>query len=137
MPGKQKIDFGQLEAGYKFPTASYQLDTRMVSAYIRAVEETGTLYKDSTLVPPMAIAALAMSSLSKSIALPGGTIHVSQELEFIDPVNINDTITCHASVIRKQQRGKLNLMSVKLNVFNQTQEAVLSGKTSFILPQED
>ena len=137
MSERQKIEYEHLETGYEFHPASYRLDAEMVAAYLRAVGDTSPLYHDSEIVPPMAVAALAMAALLESISLPGGTIHVSQEIEFIDPVSVEDTITCHARVSRKHQRGKLHLMTIDLEVFNQEQEAVLSGKTSFLLPQKD
>ena len=137
MPERQKIEYEHIETGYEFHPVSYQLDAGMIAAYLQAVGDTSPLYQDSELVPPMAVAALAMAALLESISLPGGTIHVSQEIEFIDPVSVKDTITCRARVSRKHERGKLHLMTIELNVFNQTQEAVLSGKTSFVLPQND
>jgi len=134
MPKEQKVEYKQLEAGYEFPPSSYKLDSSMVAMYLKAVEDTSSLYQDTELVPPMAVAAYAMAALSESISLPSGTIHVSQELEFIDTVSIKDTITSYAKVSRKQSRGKFYLLTVDLNVFNQRQKAVLAGKTSFILP---
>jgi len=134
MPKEQKVEYSQLEAGYEFPPSSYKLDSSMVAMYLKAVEDTSSLYQDTELVPPMAVAAYAMAALSESISLPSGTIHVSQELEFIDTVSIKDTITSYAKVSRKQSRGKFHLLIVELNVFNQRQKAVLAGKTSFILP---
>ena len=134
MPKEQKVEYSQLEAGYEFPPSSYKLDSSMVAMYLKAVEDTSSLYQDTELVPPMAVAAYAMAALSESISLPSGTIHVSQELEFIDTVSIKDTITSYAKVSRKQSRSKFHLLIVELNVFNQRQKAVLAGKTSFILP---
>jgi len=134
MPKEQKVEYKQLEAGYEFPPSSYKLDSSMVAMYLKAVEDTSSLYQDTELVPPMAVAAYAMAALSESISLPPGTIHVSQELEFIDTVSIKDTITSYAKVSRKQSRGKFHLLIVELNVFTQRQKAVLAGKTSFILP---
>ena len=134
MPKEQKVKYKQLEAGYEFPPSSYKLDSSMVAMYLKAVEDTSSLYQDTELVPPMAVAAYAMAALSESISLPSGTIHVSQELEFIDTVSIKDTITSYAKVSRKQSRSKFHLLIVELNVFNQRQKAVLAGKTSFILP---
>ena len=134
MPKEQKVEYKQLEAGYEFPPCSYKLDSSMVAMYLKAVEDTSSLYQDTELVPPMAVAAYAMAALSESISLPSGTIHVSQELEFIDTVSIKDTITSYAKVSRKQSRGKFHLLTIELNVFNQRQKAVLAGKTSFILP---
>jgi len=102
-----------------------------------AVEDTSCLYQDTKLVPPMAIAAYAMAALSQDISLPPGVIHVSQELEFISTVSVNDSLTSYAKVGRKQSRGKLHLLAISLDVLNQNQEAVLTGKTTFILPEQD
>lgn len=137
MPEKQKIEYSQLEAGYEFPPSSYQLDTSIVSLYLKAIEDTSYLYADTELVPPMAIAAYAMAVISQSIHLPPGAIHVSQELEFIDTVSINDSLISYARVSQKQSRGRFHLIAVDLNVFNQNQKAVLAGKTTFILPELD
>jgi acyl dehydratase len=85
----------------------------------------------------MAIAARALATLSEHISLPPGTIHVSQELEFIDTVSVDDTIICQAKVGRKQERGRLHLLTIDLNVLNQNQKMVMVGKTTFILPKQD
>lgn len=137
MPKQQKIEYRQIEAGYEFPPASCKLDSSMVATYLKATEETSRLYQDTGLVPPMAIAAYAMAALSASISIPPGTIHVSQEVEFIDTVSVGDTIICHAKVSRKQNRGRLHLLTIDLNVSNQNQKVVLAGKTSFALPTPD
>ena len=137
MPKEQKVGYSQLEAGYEFPPSSYKLDSSIVATYLKAVEETSSLYQDSELVPPMAVAAYAMAALSESISLPPGTIHVSQEFEFMDAVSTKDTVTSYAKVSRRQDRGKFHLLTVYLNVFNQDQQKVLAGKTSFVLPKQD
>lgn len=136
MSEEQKVEYSQLEADYEFPPSRYKLDYSSVAAYLKAVEDTSSLYQDTELVPPMAIAAYAIAALSENISLPSGTIHVSQELEFIDTVGINDTLTSYARVSRQQSRGKFHLLSINFNVFNQRQKAVLAGKTSFILPEQ-
>jgi len=135
MPNKQKVEYHQLEVGYEFSLASYQLDSAMISAYCKAVGETSSLYHDTGLVPPMAVAAFAMAALSENISLPPGAIHVFQKLEFIDTVSTKDTITCHARVSRKQERGGLRLLSIDLTVLDGNQKEVLAGKTSFVLPK--
>ncbi len=137
MPEGQKIEYRQLEKGYQFPASSYQLDKSIVAAYLQAVEDTSSLYQDTELVPPMAIAAYAMVALSESMYLPPGTIHVSQEFEFIGTVSTNDTLVSNATVSRKQSRGKLHLLTVDLSVSDQRQNTVLVGKSSFILPEPD
>ncbi len=106
----------------------------MVAVYLRAVDEGSSLYQNLKVVPPMAVAALAMAALSRSISLPSGAIHVSQELEFINTVNTGDTTTSHARVIRNRKRGELHLLTIELRVLNNKREPVLVGTSSFILP---
>ena len=137
MTKQQKLEYHQIEVGHEFPPTSYKLDSSMVSTYLKAVEETSRLFQDTELVPPMAIAAYAMAALSEGISLPPGAIHITQEIEFMDAVSVRDTITCHARVSRKQNRGKLHLMTIDLDVFNQNQKAVLAGKVGFVLPEHD
>jgi len=137
MTEKQKAEYRQLEAGYEFPPSGCQVDAATISAYLGAVEETSHLYRDTGMVPPMAVAALVMASLSEHISFPAGAIHVSQELEFINTVSTTDVLTSHARVARKQDRGKLCLLAIDLNVFNQAKKKVLAGKTSFVLPEAE
>ena len=134
---EQQIEYSQLETGYEFPHSTFKLDAAAISAYLKAVEDTSYPYQDKNLVPPMAIAAFAMAALSRGINLPPGTIHVSQEFEFVDTANTNESLTSHARISRKLSRGKFNLLDVDLNVCNQEHKTVLTGKTSFILPQQD
>ncbi len=135
MSKQQKIEYRQIEVGYEFHPTSYKLDSSMVAAYLKVVGETTSLYQSTELVPPMTVAAYAMRAVSEGISLPPGSIHVSQELEFLDIVRVGDTIICNAKVSRKQDRGRLHLMTIGLNVFNQKQKKVLVGKTSFVLPE--
>ncbi|MEK7354264.1 MAG: MaoC family dehydratase N-terminal domain-containing protein [Chloroflexota bacterium] len=129
--------YSQLEAGYEFPPGSYMLDVSRVSLFLAAVEDKSYPYLENRLIPPMAVAALAMATLSNTISLPPGSIHVSQELSFVAAVSLDDSLTSYAKISRAQKRGKLHLISVDLNVRNQNQQTVLTGKTSFILPQPD
>ncbi|MDP2917714.1 MAG: MaoC family dehydratase [Dehalococcoidia bacterium] len=128
-------DYYQLEVGFEFPPSSCRLDSAMVDTYIRAVEENSPLYRDTSIMPPTALAACAMSALSKSVSFPPGSIHVSQELEFLDTVYREDTITCRSKVSRKRERGKLHLMTMDIEVYKNEQK-VMAGKVGFVLPQQ-
>jgi acyl dehydratase len=74
-----------------------------------------------------------MSALSKSLVLPPGTIHASQELEFFQPVPIGATICYQSKVAQKLSRGKLNLVTIELSALNRAKEKVLSGKATLVL----
>ncbi len=134
MTEHERIKYQDLKAGQEFPPAAFQVDSATVADYLKAVEEDNVIYQNTGLVPPMALAALALKALINTISMPPGTIHVSQEFEFIDAVNTRDTLTSQAKVSRVQERGKLHLMTVDINVVNQEQKPVLAGKTSFVLP---
>jgi acyl dehydratase len=135
MPEPAKIEYYQLTAGFEFPPQTYLLDEQSVALYLEATRETDALFRGTHLVPPMAVTAFAMSALSQSISMPEGTIHVSQELEFLKPVKVNDSITCLSKVSRKIERGGLRLMNTEIKVVNQHNETVLTGKVGFVLPE--
>jgi acyl dehydratase len=132
---EQAIEYYQLYVGFEFPLQSYKLDFSMVSMYLEAVKESSDLYRSESLVPPMAVTAYAMAALSQAVIMPSGTIHVSQELDFLELVKVGDTITCYSKVSRKVERGGLRLMNTDITVLNQNQEKVLTGRVGFVLPE--
>jgi len=129
------IEYNQLFVGFEFPPRSYCLDASLVADYLKATGDTDEIYRREPLVPPMAVTAFAMNALSGAVVMPPGTIHVSQELEFISEVKIGDTITCYSTVSRKVDRGGLRLMNTDIKVVNQHQMKVLSARVGFVLPQ--
>lgn len=131
-----KMEYGQLVVGDEFPPASYRLDSKAVATYLKAVGETSPLYQGTELVPPTAVAAYALKVLTDRICLPSGAVHVAQELEFLGTVSTGDTLTCHARVTRKHNRGKIHLLTVSFSVLNQGQAEILCGRTSFVLPED-
>ncbi len=134
VPENRKIDIREVAAGYEFPPVSYQIDSAGVADYLGAVDEDDARYRDTGLVPPMAVAALALAALSEGMTMPPGAIHVSQEVEFLDTVSTADTVTSRATVARSQNRGKFHMVTVDLSAVNQGKKAVMAARTSFILP---
>jgi hypothetical protein len=135
MTEQPKTEYYQLTTGFEFPPQSYMLDESVVSLYLEATQENDDLYRKEGLVPPMAVTAFAMAALSQSISIPSGTIHVSQELDFLKLVRVNDSITCLSKISRKVERGGLRLMNTDITVVNQNKETVLTGKVGFVLPE--
>jgi len=131
---EQKVDYSKLDVGHEFPQTTFNLDSSLVADYISVVGETSPLYRDSRLVPPMAMAAFAMAALSKGLSLPSGAIHVSQEMEFLSTVSTSDAITSHARVSRKQKRSIFQILTIDFSAFNQDNQKVMTGSTEFILP---
>ena len=137
----QKVQCEQVDTGYEFPPASYDLDVEAISKYLKAVDESSSLYWQSDnrraltgLIPPMAVTTYAMTMLLQRLSLPAGSIHVTQEIEFLTTVEVGTAITCQAKVSQNWKRGKFHLLTINLSVFNQNKELVQSGKVGFILP---
>lgn len=131
---EKKIDYSELSTGYEFEPADIRLTEDSVLKYLDAVEGDRYIYEKDNIVPPMAIAALAMTAMAEGLSMPPGAVHVSQDLQFLKPVGFGESVTSNAKVNRKVQRGKINMMTIGINIFNKNNELVLTGETSFILP---
>jgi len=123
------LSFAELSPGYEFPSFTYELDNAIINKYLKAVDSPVCEH-----IPPLAIAAYAMNSMTQSITLPPGSIHASQEFEFLQPVPIGAKITCRAKVVRKLVRSSMNMLVLDVSVFNEKDEKVQSGKTTIVLP---
>ena len=64
--------------------------------------------------------------------LPGpGAIYLSQQIEFLDPVYIGDTITATAEVIGWQPDKRI--ITLKTDCLNQDQKQVVTGKAVLLV----
>jgi 3-oxoacyl-[acyl-carrier protein] reductase len=87
---------------------------------------------------PVAHGMLGASFISTIIGtkLPGdGALWFAQNLEFILPVRVGDTITVVAEVLKKNDRD--NIVELKTDIFNQHKQVVTTGiaKVKIIEPQ--
>jgi hypothetical protein len=128
-----KIDFTRLETGFEFPSSSFQIDIKMVDDYLNSVEDKNPLYRKNNLIPPVAIAAFAMSALMKNAEFPGVAIHLSQDIELLNPAHINSTISSRARVKRKQKIGNSYAITIEMNANDEINTPILKGKTMFMV----
>jgi len=126
---KDAVAYEELSVGYEFPATSYELSSSLVTKYLEAVDNSG-----NNFVPPLAVAARAMTAMTQSLSLPPGTIHASQDFEFFKLVPIGSVVSCQAKVVRNLARGQMRMLVLELNVFDQKEQKVQSGKATIILP---
>lgn len=131
---QEQINYIELIPGYEFEPAALRLDSESLTAYFKAVEGDNGIYKNNQIVPPVAIAALAMRAMAASISMPPGTIHVSQDMQFLGLAGPNEAMTSHAIVNRNVKRGKFHMLTISINVLDRNNKPLLTGETSFILP---
>ena len=129
------MDIDQLAVGYEFPQASCELSISVVSKYLEAVGwRDGQNLAAGGFVPPLAIAAYSLTALMKTLTLPPGSIHASQDFEFLKVVPMGSTVVCGGRVVQRVNRGRLNLLAIELDALNQDNEKVLTGKATLVLP---
>ena len=89
------IDYAQLLPKQVVSDRQYVLDEAAVSAYVKAVDDSTAT---PSIAPPMALAALSLRGVINDLEVPGGTLHVGQEIQFEGPVTPPETLTCKATL---------------------------------------
>ena len=130
------IDYSKLETGQMLSRQSLTLDAKAVGDYASAVDDkSNPATKDGVpLVPPMAIAALALSAVINTLQIPGGTIHASQELSFGAVAAIGASLDCTATVAQNSVRRNWRFLVVNIEATSESGIAVMEGKSTIMLP---
>src|SRR3972149_4844236 len=85
-----------LPKGHHLPPSAFELSPQWVREYAAAVEDEAIGALDGSLVPPMAVAALAVRSLLEAAKLPPGAIHLGQEMSLLEPVRVGERLAVQA-----------------------------------------
>ena len=130
------IDYSKLETGQELSSQSLTLDAKAVEEYTAAVSDTSSPVASdgSPLVPPMAIAALALSAIINTLQIPGGTIHASQELGFGAAAPVGATLDCRATLAQNSVRRGWRFLVVNMEATSEGGDIVMEGKSTIMLP---
>ena len=131
--GRSLASLKELPAGHRFPSISYDLTESLITKYLDAVGEQRE-FLEERVVPPLAIAACAMTALSESFSVPPGSIHAAQDLEFCRSVPLDERVSCSGKIASRLERGRLNLISIEINAVDQKGNIVLTGKATIAVP---
>ena len=131
------IDYSKLETGQELSNQSLVLDAKAVGDYVAAVCDTSNpAASDGTpLVPPMAIAALALSAVINALQIPGGTVHASQELGFGEAVRVGTSLNCRATLAQNSVRRGWRFLVVNMDATSEVGSVVMGGKSTIMLPE--
>ena len=127
------ITYEQLTVGFEFPQASYELNAAAVAKYLEGVGQRGATAVE--YVPPLAITACTIATMSESMEFTSGVIHASQDLQFYKPVPVGATIDCQSRVAGKMDRGKMHMLTIAYDAFDRDKEKVQSGKATLVLSE--
>ena len=131
------IDYSVLEPGQNISEQTYRLDADTVARYVAAVGDRSETFGDADrrdLAPPMAVAALSLRGVVNDLAIPGGTLHAGQELQFNGPVQIGETLECRATLLQNSVRGEWRFMVVEQAVHDGGGRQVMTGKSTIMVP---
>ena len=131
------IDYSKLKPGDSISKKTYVLDAATVARYIDAVADRsrrGIGDEGRDAVPPMAVAAMSLRGVVNDLQIPGGTLHVGQELEFCEAVSEGDTLDCMATLVQNSVRGDWRYLVVRLAAVNSKGREVMGGKSTIVLP---
>ncbi len=84
--GTPTIEYAALAIGQEVSRQSYVLDKKSVDLYMEAVQDNSSMdapYESAdlpNLAPPMSVAALSLRGVVNDLKIPGGTLHVGQEM---------------------------------------------------------
>ncbi|MEM7828307.1 MAG: MaoC family dehydratase [Candidatus Aenigmatarchaeota archaeon] len=96
---------------------------------------TDARYAEKTIFKGRIVHGLLTASLISTVIgmhLPGpGTVYLSQELKFLKPVRIGDTLTANAEVLEKREDKRI--LTLRTWVTNQDGVDVIDGKAVVML----
>jgi len=134
------VNYSLLETGSTVSDQKYTLTQREVDLYLDAVQDDSVRHLNGSgtqLAPPMALAALSLRGVVIDLQIPGGTLHVDQEMEFKDSVRVGESLRCIASLASNNVRGEWRFMVVNLSVLRSSGDEVMEGKSTIMLPAEN
>ena len=138
--GTPTIDYAALAIGQEVSRQSYVLDKKSVDLYMEAVQDNSSMdapYESAdlpNLAPPMSVAALSLRGVVNDLKIPGGTLHVGQEMTYTKPVEVGEQLDCVAVLTSNNVRGDWRFMVVDLQVSNSAGKIVMDGKSTIMLP---
>lgn len=125
-----------LPKGHELPASTFELSPEWVREYVAAVEDRAIGALDEGLVPPMAVAALAVRSLLDAAELPPGAIHLGQEMTFLRPLRVGERLSASARVASRGERQGWVLMGIDLSVQDEGSTTVMTGRATLTAPVE-
>ncbi len=110
-----------LVSGAVLPEESLVLAAATVRAYLDAVDDDASVYwttrpdgvRDLGLVPPLAVAALALRPLAARVARAPGSLHTGQDLAFHRTVAVGETLRVRTRVALASRRRTASALAIE------------------------
>lgn len=134
------VDYANLKPGQVVSQQACVLDAATVARYVEAVGDqtaAGPVLDaggGARYVPAMTVAAISVRGVVNDLQIPGGTLHLGQEVEFTGAVKVGETLTCRATLAQNSVRGGQRILVVTLAVEAGGSRTVMTGKSTIMVP---
>jgi len=135
------FDYASLTPGQEVSRETVVMDNETVASYVYAVRDgsfgTPIMQDDrceQSYVPAMAIAAMSVRGVVNDLQIPGGTLHLGQEMQFLEMVSLGETLMCVATIVQNSVRRGQRILVVSLEVVNSLGQKIMSGKSTIAVP---
>lgn len=124
-----------LEATDKIDLGEWYITQEFLDDYLEVVEDQASIYRDTNVIPPVALASRILGLILNKLTLPPGTVHTSQEVISKHPIYVNQTVIGWAKRSRPIVKGTWTFISVDFHLYHLEQE-IMQGKTTVVIPME-
>lgn len=125
-----------LETEHNLDLGSICAARDLVDGYLRSVGDALPIYQETGIVPPLYLAASALGSLLRKLALPPGAIHSLQEVATLTPVAIGSEVKVNAMLEKPRRRAGLEFITAICTV-ESGGAAALTSKSTVLLANGD
>lgn len=124
-----------LPVGHTFDTVRFTIDAEAAHAYREATGDTLSIYDEQGVVPPLAVAALALGALMEVIDLPDGTLHGNESLVAHAAVPVGAALETTPTVTRNATRAGVVFTSFEFVVSHEGRP-VVTARSTVLFPAE-
>ena len=125
---------GALEPGHHLTEHSSTLASDSACAYALAVGDQSSLATEGK-VPPMAVIALGLSQVIEALALGGGTVHASQEVEYSNSAQVDQPIVASTVLKGNSVRRASRFATVETTFASASGDDIARALSMVIVPE--
>ncbi len=121
--------YDDLQIGRTFDVFRFPITPEVVRGYIRSVGDDNPIYTDEaaaiaqglsgTIAPPGLWGIWGRLSYLKAYRMPGGGVLAGQDMVYVRPVRVGDTLTAQAKVVARFQRGEKRFVTIETTACDQ------------------
>ena len=129
------VPLTQIPAGHTFDPMTFTVDAEKSRAYRTATGDALPVYDAEGLVPPLAVAALALGALLEAVGLPDGTLHANESMRVHEAVPAGATLVCNARLAQRSSRGGWVVTALESEITHEGR-TVLTTRATVMCPGE-